>query len=270
MTPTTLIDENLYPDPPTDQSLVTGSMASAPLQPVSPPLPDQHTTYRSLPRSTAGGKVPRYMRRVKRLPSTIPETITDLEIRQCRLLLALHDTAPLRICDQPAGALELCCDFQPTAGLRFVSAQLRLTLETPQGVRIIDLAPRRVESEGVAISVTKTGRFAIKPLGAAGKGELQHTADFKQYTCLVSGSGNSTQEARWEFNEMKQGKQGLGTQHALFLIVSAVGTLRGRIYLSAAVERSGLMGAHDQARRWLRLGALPEVPYLPLEIQVPT
>lgn len=272
MTPMTLIDAPLQPDSSADPHGITDDAVSTILLPISAPPTAPHTTSWSTSDSSgssAGGRVPRFNRRFVRLPTTIPKTITDQEIRKCRLLLALHDTALLSINDQPAAALELCCTFQPAAGLRFVSAQLLINLETPEGIKIIDLAPKQVECDGVAVSVTQGGRFAIEYLGTGGQREVQRTASFKHYTCLVSGSDDSTPNARWEFNEVKQSKQGLGQQHALYLLVSAAGILKGRIYLSAEIERSGLMGVHDRARRWLRLGALPDVPYLPLQIQLP-
>ncbi|MBB3192547.1 hypothetical protein [Halomonas cerina] len=232
MTPITLIDTALQPDPLADQEMG------------APPAP------------------PRW-------DGTLPEAITDQEIHDCRMLLVLEDVTPLQLNGRPGGAVALSCTFQPAGRLRFVHARLTITLEQPEGIRIIDLSPRTSPKETVNVTIDHRGRLGFELMGANVGGEVGRQTEFQQYHCEVRGSGAGDRPARWDFAESPHLPNGLANDHSLFLTLANTGTVHGRITLSGEVERPGLAGMHDQLRRWLRLGATPEVPYWPLEFEIP-
>src|SRR4051794_15578353 len=78
--------------------------------------------------------------------STDVEAVADADLRGSRLLLVRRAIEPIDLEGTPGGGvLQLACTFQPAAGARFTFAQFLLRLATPEGLRIIDLAPRSVD-----------------------------------------------------------------------------------------------------------------------------
>lgn len=230
MSPTTLIDSTLQPDPLTDQEM--------------------------------GGPTPRE-------DGTLPEAITDQEIHDCRMLLVLQEATPLPLNGGSGGAVALNCTFQPAAGLRFVHARLTITLEQPEGIRIIDLSPRTSPQETVKTTIDRRGQLGFEFMGAKAGIEIGRQFEFQYYHCEVRGSGADDRPARWDFSEHPERRGGLANDHALFLTLANSGTIRGRVTLSGLVERPGLMGVRDRLVRWVQLGASPEVPYIRLEMEIP-
>jgi len=233
MKPVTLIDSALYPDVLADQEM-------------------------GMPGALPGWD------------GNLPEGITNQEIHDCRMQLVLREAMPLPLGESTGGTIELGCTFQPAAGLRFISARLTITLDQPEGVRIIDVAPQASHSEPVWITLDRSGQLGLSLHGAElGAGAHKHIS-YQHYHCEIRGSGADIYPARWDFSEDPNKRDGLANDHALFLTLANSGTIRGRVTLSGEVERPGLMGVRDRVVRWLRLGTTPEAPYVPLKFEIPS
>jgi hypothetical protein len=231
MKPTTLIDSALQSDPLADQEM--------------------------------GAPVPRE-------DGSLPERIAESDIRDCRMLLTLIETEPLKLSNVAGGAVGFECSFQPAAGLRFLNARLTLTLEAPQGIRIVDLAPTEVHGGAVSVTRNRGGQFEVKGPFMAAQLQNERGVQYLDYHCLVYGSGSGTPLARWDFVEDPDRQGGLAKRHALFLTLAAQGSIHGRATLSGEVERPGLLGVGDRLTRWFRLEASPQGPHQPFQFEIPT
>lgn len=174
------------------------------------------------------------------------KAIADEDWRGSRLLIAQAGAQPITPGDQPGGAVELICTFQPAHNCRFVWARLLLNLTNPPGICILDLAPRTVrEHEPVKFTIDDKGSLSVTYLGIeAGVGADVRT-EYAIYHCSVQGSGAGTALARWDFSEDPTIRNGIGREQSLVLTLPVTGVIAGSITISARLARPGLAGGLD-------------------------
>ncbi len=199
------------------------------------------------------------------------EAIADEDLKGSRLLLVRRAIEPMDLEGTPAGVVQLACTFQPAEGTRFTSAQFRLRLESPAGIRIIDLAPRNEpDANPVEITLDKKGQLGMKnlPLPIEPSLEISASKKYLRYHCKVQGSGEGTNLARWDFRENPDRRDGIAPEQVLTLTVPVVGQVRGSVMVSARLARSGLRGGFE-AIRDLILGAQPSARFYPMNFEIP-
>jgi hypothetical protein len=196
------------------------------------------------------------------------EAIADENLKGSRLLLVRRAVEPVDIAGVPGGAVELVCTFQPAPGSRFASARLLLKLTGPQGVRIADLEPRQVrEQEPVKFVLDRKGKLGLKVLKAEAGAEAGVRMEYAVYHCAVTGSGQATPLARWDFTENPHRKDGLGAEQSLALTLPVTGRVTGTVSVTARLIRPGLRGALEAVRD-LILGPGPDRHY-PIHFDIP-
>ena len=180
--------------------------------------------------------------------------IADEDLGGSRLLLAKRAVTPITIAGEAGGLVELICTFQPAYETRFTWARLTILLQTPEGIQIVDLAPREIEDERpVKITVDGKGSLGLTHGPAEAGAERSTTKEYEVYHCAVQGSGISTAKARWDFRESAHKKDGLGAEQALVMTLPVTGKVSGLVLVNARLARSGL-GAMVSAVRDMVLG----------------
>jgi hypothetical protein len=177
------------------------------------------------------------------------EAIADEDIRGSRLLLVRRAAQAIQFDGGLGGAVELVCTFQPSAGTRFVWAQLRLRVTSPAGLQFYDIGPRDVrDDQPVQYVLDRKGKISLKYHGVGAEGEQGSRQEFKVYHCAVQGSGEGTSLARWDFNESPVRKDGLGSEQSLMLTLAATGRIEGHVSTNARLVRAGLAGSLSAIR----------------------
>lgn len=198
-----------------------------------------------------------------------PEAIADEDLKGSRLLLVKRVIEPIDIDGAAGGVVQFACAFQPAAGTRFVSAQLRLRLKTPQGTKIIDLAPRSVDDpHPVEFTLNKKGQLGIKYLSVEPGGEIGSSKKFVKYHCKIQGTGEGTSLARWDFKENPDSKAGIGPDQVLTVTLPVTGKVSAEVIVSARLVKTGVKGKLE-AIRDLILGTRPGERYYPVSFEVP-
>ena len=175
--------------------------------------------------------------------------IADEDLNGSRLLLAKRAVTPIVIDGKAGGLVELSCTFQPAYETRFTWARLTILLQTPEGIQIVDLAPRQIEDERpVKITVDGKGSLGLTHGPAEAGAERSTTKEYEVYHCAVQGSGISTAKARWDFRENAHRKDGLGAEQALVMTLPVSGKVSGLLLLNARLARSGGGGVVDAVR----------------------
>jgi len=177
------------------------------------------------------------------------ELIADEAVRGSRLLVVQRAIEALDLDGTPGGAVQLACTFHAAPGTRFIWARVLLQLQTPDGIRILDLAPREIrEADPVRFTIDGKGtigvNYEIVEVGA----EERVQKEFAVYHCSVKGSGASTAVARWDFAENPHRRDGLGHEHVLTLTVPVRGDVSGLLRVSARLLRPGLQRHLDAIR----------------------
>jgi hypothetical protein len=180
------------------------------------------------------------------------EAIADEDLRGSRLLLVGRAEA-IDLAGSRGSKIELASTFQPADGARFTSARLVLHVTAPS-VKIIDVAPRDVRDEPVAVEVNHEGKLSleIEAVGGAGFGAGK-TKHFSTYHCAIQGSGAATAIARWEFKENPDRRDGLGTDQALALTLPVAGTVHATVTVTARLVRGAFTNRVADAFRDLVL-----------------
>ena len=122
------------------------------------------------------------------LGATDIEAIADEDLKGSRLLLVTSVVQPIDLEGTPGGIVQLVSTFQPAEGARFSSAQFRLRLVTPAGLRIIDLAPRVVDdAHPVEFSIDKKGKLglSIPSVPIEPSIEIGSSKKYVKYHCAV-------------------------------------------------------------------------------------
>lgn len=175
--------------------------------------------------------------------------IADEEIRGCRLLVVRRAVEPIELGGAAGGAVQLGCTFQPAPGLRFTWARLVLRLTGPDGVLIVDVAPRKVpEGEPVRFTVDGKGKIGVNAQGVEVGAEETVKKEFTIYHCSVQGSGEGTSIARWDFAENPHSRGGIVREQVLALTLPATGDVTGEMTVTARLVRPGIGGALDAIR----------------------
>jgi len=197
-------------------------------------------------------------------------TITDEDLRGSRLLLVRRAVESIEVDGTPGGIVQLACTFQPADGARFASAQFRLRLTTPEGVRIIDVAPRVIDDpHPVELTLGRKGQLGLKVFAVEPKIEASSSKKYVRYHCNVQGSGAGTNLARWDFHENPDRRDGLGRdEQVLTITLPVTGSVIGEVIVSARLARRGIGGAVD-AIRDLVLGPRPSERAYPVGIEIP-
>lgn len=197
------------------------------------------------------------------------EAITDADLRGSRLLLVRKSIANIETGEGAAAFVQFTCTFQPADGARFSSAQLTLRFRAPEGVRIIDLAPRIVDDpHPVELTLSRKGQLSLKTVVEPGA-EISASKTYARYHCLVQGSGAGTNLARWDFRENPDRRDGVGRESVLTLTLTATGDITGEVIAGARLVRKGFAGAMDAVRD-LILGPRSTDRVHPISFRVPT
>jgi hypothetical protein len=175
--------------------------------------------------------------------------IADEAVRDSRLLVVQRAIEALDLDGTTGGAVQLACTFHAAPGTRFIWARILLQLQNPDGIRIIDLAPREVrEAEPVRFTIDGKGTIGVNYEIVEVIAEEQVQKEFAVYHCSVKGSGASTTIARWDFAENPHRRDGLGHEHVLTLTVPVRGEVSGLLRMSARLLRPGLQRHMDAIR----------------------
>lgn len=200
------------------------------------------------------------------------EAIADEDLRGSRLLLVRRVVEPIDLEGTPGGIVQLVCTFQPAEGTRFSSAQFRLRLTTPEGLRVVDLAPRVIDdAHPVEITIDKKGKLGLKvpSVPIEPSVEIGTSKKYIRYHCSVQGSGAGTNLARWDFRENPDRRDGIGREQVLTLTLSQTGSITGSVIVSARLVRSGLRGRIEAIRDMIVGGDSNDRAY-PVAFDVPT
>ncbi len=195
------------------------------------------------------------------------QSIADEDVRGSRLLVVRRAVEVVDLDSGLGGAVQFACTFQPGHGTRFTWASLVLQLQAPEGVYIVDLSPRQVpEDVPVNFTVDRKGKIGLKYEIVEAGMEAGTQKEYAVYHCAVQGSGEGTGLARWDFRENPYRRDGLGQEQVLAVTVPVVGTVVGKLNVSARLERKGLGGVAD-AIRDLVLG--PNERHYPITLDIP-
>lgn len=197
------------------------------------------------------------------------EALSDADLQGSRLLVVRRGVEPIDVDGTPAGLVQLACSFQPADGARFASAQFRLRFRTPDGVRILDLAPRVIDDPNpVELTLNRKGQLSVKAVAVEPSAEISATKKYVRYHCTVQGSGEGTNLARWDFRENPDRRDGIGREQVLTVTLSVTGPITGEVLVSARLARPGLGGAVDAVRD-LILGPRPTERSYPITLNIP-
>jgi len=198
--------------------------------------------------------------------------IADEDLQGSRLLLVRRAIEPIDLEGTAGGIVQIVCTFQPAQGTRFTSAQFRLRLVTPEGIKIIDLVPRFIEDpHPVEVTVNSKGKLGFKILSLPFNGSTEYGVSKKYaiYHCKVQGSGGGTSLARWDFRENPGLRDGIGQEQVLTLTLPVTGQISSSVIVSARLARSGLQGSLDAIRDMI-LGTSPKERFYPISFNIPT
>jgi hypothetical protein len=199
------------------------------------------------------------------------EAIADEDLKGSRLLLVRRAIEPIDLEGASGGVVQLACTFQPSHGTRFMSAQFRLSLVTPGGIRIIDLEPRSLNDPNpVEFTLNRKGQLGVTnlPVPVEPSFELSWSKKYARYHCQVQGCGQGTNLARWEFKENPDRRDGIGPEQVLTLTLPVTGRVTGSVIVSARLARPGLTGGIDAIRDMI-LGPKPNERSYPLTFEIP-
>ena len=191
------------------------------------------------------------------LGATDLETIADQDLKGSRLLVVRRAIEPIDLDGTPGGVVQFACTFQPAPETRFTLAQFRLRLVMPDGVQIVDLAPRSISDPSpVEFTLTRKGKLGLSGVTGPVKPEVElgSSKKFVRYHCQVQGAGEGTNLARWDFRENPDRQDGIGPEQVLALTLPVTGPVTGGVIVSARLARAGLRG-RVAAFRDLILGA---------------
>lgn len=184
-----------------------------------------------------------------------PEKIADEDLRGSRVLLVSRTIAPIDLGGAQGGLVEFLCTFHPAPGTRFSWASVKVRLKKPDGITLIDIAPREVrEHEPVKISVDGTGKLGVKYGFLEVGADEKVTKAYDSYHCSVQGSGASTALARWDLSENPHRREGIGTEQLLAFTLPVSGLVTVELLIAARLARGGVAGGIDAVRD-LVLGA---------------
>ena len=142
---------------------------------------------------------------------------------------------------------------------------------TPDGIRIIDLAPRSLDDPNpVEFTVNRKGQLSVTslPVSIESSVEIGSSKKYVRYHCRVQGSGEGTSLARWDFKENPDRRDGIGQEQVLTLSLPVTGQVTGRVIVSARLARSGLRGSIEAIRDMI-LGAKPNERSYPITFEIP-
>jgi hypothetical protein len=180
------------------------------------------------------------------------EAVADEDLAGSRLLLVRRQIEAIDLEGSPAGIVQFACTFQPAANARFTSAQFRLRLSEPAGLKVIDLAPSVLDDPApVEITLDHKGSLGLKVPSLLEIGpsfESGSSLKYHQYHCSVHGSGVGTNLVRWDFRENPDKKAGIGREQVLTLTLPATGSITGSIIVSARLARPALRAGFDAIR----------------------
>jgi len=177
------------------------------------------------------------------------EVITDEELRDCRLLVVRRAVEAIDFNGKAGGAIQLNCSFQPGSKTRFSWARIVLRLTEPDSITFLDIQPREVrESEPVQFTLDNVGQIGMKYSGIESSAEESRSVAFAQYFCVVHGSGEGTNKARWDFNENPQRKDGIGREQVLAITLPGNGNVQAMLKVNARLNSPGLKGKAEAIR----------------------
>lgn len=205
------------------------------------------------------------------LGPTDVEAIADQDLQGSRLLLVRRAIEPIDLGGTLGGVVQIACTFQPAQGTRFTSAQFRLRLVSPEGTKIIDLAPRSLDDPNpVEFILNGKGQLGIKnPAIPLEPGvEVGISKQYAKYHCKVQGTGEGTNLARWDFRENPDRRDGIGPEQVLTLTLPVTGQVTGTVIVSARLAKPGLQGSLEAVRD-LILGPTPEERFYPITFEIP-
>lgn len=199
------------------------------------------------------------------------DAIADEDLKGSRLLLVRRASEPIDMEGIPGGVVQLACTFQPGQGARFTFAQFRLRLVTPDGIRIVDLAPRSLDDPNpVEVTLNRKGQLGVTglPVPIEPSVEIGTSKKYARYHCRVLGAGAGTNLARWDFKENPDRRDGIGPEQVLTLTLPVTGRVTGSVIVSARLVRPGLRGSIESIRDMI-LGPKPNERFYPIAFEIP-
>jgi hypothetical protein len=199
------------------------------------------------------------------------EAIADEDLNGSRLLLVRRAIEPIDLEGMKGGVVQIACTFQPALGTRFTSAQFRLRLMAPEGIKIIDLAPRSLDDPNpVELTLNGKGKLGIKNPAVPIEPEIEvgMSKKYSKYHCKVQGAGEGTNLARWDFRENPDRRDGIGQEQVLTLTLPVIGQVTASVIVSARLAKPGVQGGLE-AIRDLILGPSPDERFYPLSFEIP-
>lgn len=195
--------------------------------------------------------------------------IADEELKGCRLLLVKKKVYPINHERGPSGFIQFACNFQPGDGTRFGFANLSLNFIEPGGIEILELKPKMLEISDDPINPhAPEGRQTANGIQQTSTATGGNRLPNLNYLCKISGTGEGTTLARWNFSENPQRKFGLGGEQVLNLMLLAQGVVRGKAMVTARLIKPGLGGSYQKIRD-LILGASSEDRTYNFEFKIP-
>jgi hypothetical protein len=175
------------------------------------------------------------------------EQVTDEDVAGSRILIVQRDLGLRKPRDGGGAAVELTCSFHPAPRARFVSGRVLLQLRRPVTGTFIDVAPTQItEPVKVSISYAANGKITLgykKIATGEASGEAKETVEYGSFICFVRGSGAGSRRAIWDFSEDPYLKLGIGLDQVLAMTVPASDIVVGSLTVTAALAKSGLIGA---------------------------
>jgi len=145
-----------------------------------------------------------------------------------------------------------------------------LRLTAPEGIRILDLAPRDIrEDEPVRFVLDRKGNLALEYPIAAGGAETSRRKRSTQST--IARSRDREKAPLWHGGTSRRtrtGKTASAPKQTLAMTLPVIGHVTGTVSVTARLVRAGLRGRID-AIRDLILGAQPCERHYPIAFVVP-
>lgn len=187
----------------------------------------------------------------KELAGQPEQAIADADLKGCRILITQQAIETISLQEVRGGFVQLSCIFQPTAGIRFSYAQFLLQLQQPKELIFWDIAPKLIDDPNpVEITIDRKGSIALKSSSFPIEPGIERgiSKKYTRYHCKVQGTGVSTSQARWDFRENPDRKDGIGLEQVLSFILPWHETITLNAFVGARVCRTGLKGALDTMR----------------------
>lgn len=168
-------------------------------------------------------------------------TLSDSEIAGARFQLNCETSS------KESGTMlaQLKATFQPPSHLRVSYAVLKVTIKKPDSAFFQRVGPAEVrEEDPVKVSRESSQKFSPKFVE---KGSSEVSTALR-YHLPVTGSGDNSPRAIWQFRENEIVDSGIPTKTELELVIASDGPITCEMVLMCRIVRRGAAGAVDGMR----------------------